>query len=242
MTGPVSALPRHLAVIMDGNGRWAERKGLTRSEGHDAGTRNAKALVTRCRELGIGHLTLYTFSTENWGRPKDEVNFLFDLIVRFLNNELSSLVEQDIRLRVFGAMDQFPFTMRQVLKHVIKKTEKCASMSLNLALNYSGREEILRACRRLMERGVGPKGVTEESFSAELYTVGQPDPDLVIRTSGEVRISNYLLWQSAYAEYYFTDVPWPDFDAAELDKALESYAARQRRYGLTGAQAEEAGN
>lgn len=232
-------LPRHLAVIMDGNGRWAQRKGLSRSEGHKAGTRTAKRLVTRCRELGIAHLTLYTFSKENWGRPQDEIRTLFDLLVSFLNNELPSLMEQDIRLKVLGELEEFPFAVRQVLKHVMAKTERCSAMTLNLALNYSGRGEILRACRRLAEQGVKPADITEERFSQELFTAGQPDPDLVIRTSGEVRISNYLLWQSAYAEYYFTEVPWPDFDDAELDKALAEYASRQRRFGLTGEQLPE---
>jgi len=231
-------LPRHLAVIMDGNGRWAERRGLTRSEGHKAGTEAAKRLVTRCRELGIGHLTLYTFSKENWGRPQDEVRTLFDLLVRFLNNELASLMEQDIRLNVLGEVEDFPFAVRQVLKHVMNKTRKNGAMTLNLALNYSGRGEILRACKRLIEQGVKPGDVTEERFSQELFTVGQPDPDLVIRTSGEIRISNYLLWQSAYAEYYFTETPWPDFDDAQLDLALEAYTGRQRRFGLTGRQIE----
>ncbi|MFZ5428293.1 MAG: polyprenyl diphosphate synthase [Thermodesulfobacteriota bacterium] len=237
MTHSPRALPRHLAVIMDGNGRWAERRGLSRSEGHKAGTETAKRLVTRCRELGVGHLTLYTFSKENWGRPQDEVRTLFDLLVRFLNNELKSLMEQDIRLKVLGELEDFPFAVRQVLKHVMGRTEKCKSMTLNLALNYSGRGEILRACKRLMEQGVKPDEVTEERFSQELFTAGQPDPDLVIRTSGEIRISNYLLWQSAYAEYYFTETPWPDFDDAQLDLALEAYASRQRRFGLTGKQA-----
>jgi len=241
MTESSRPVPRHLAVIMDGNGRWAKARGLSRSEGHRAGTETAKRLVTRCRELGIAHLTLYTFSKENWKRPQDEVRTLFDLLVRFLNNELGSLVEQDIRFNVLGELDDFPFAVRQVLSHVLKKTAHCRSMTLNLALNYSGRAEILRACRRLIEQGVRPDDVTEERFSAELFTAGQPDPDLVIRTSGEIRISNYLLWQSAYAEYYFTGVFWPDFDDAQLDKALDAYAGRQRRFGLTGEQAEESG-
>ena len=229
-------LPRHLAVIMDGNGRWAQRRGLSRSEGHREGTRTAKRLVTRCRELGIAHLTLYTFSKENWGRPQDEIRTLFDLLVSFLNNELASLIEQDIRLKVLGELEDFPFAVRQVLKHVLAKTAHCESMMLNLALNYSGRGEILRACRRLVEQGVKPGEITEERFAQELFTAGQPDPDLVIRTSGEVRISNNLLWQSACAEDYFTDLAWPDFDDAELEKARADYAGRQRRFGLTGAQ------
>ena len=235
-------IPRHLAVIMDGNGRWAEARGLSRSAGHKAGTETAKRLVTRCRELGVGHLTLYTFSKENWGRPKEEVRILFDLLVHFLTNELNSLLKQDIRLNVLGELEGFPFAVRKVLAHVMKKTEKCRSMMLNLALNYSGRGEIVRACKRLIAEGVAPEEVTEERFSVELFTAGQPDPDFVIRTSGEVRISNYLLWQSAYAEYYFTQVLWPDFDDAQLELALAAYAARQRRFGLTGAQQIEDGN
>jgi len=231
-------IPRHLAVIMDGNGRWAQARGLSRSAGHKAGTETAKRLVTRCRELGVGFLTLYTFSKENWGRPEAEVRVLFDLLVRFLNNELKSLVEQDIRLNVLGELEDFPFAVRKVLMHVMKKTEKCGSMVLNLALNYSGRAEIVRACKRLIEKGVKPEEMTEERFAGELFTAGQPDPDLVIRTSGEVRISNYLLWQSAYAEYYFTQTAWPDFDDAQLDMALAAYGARQRRFGLTGEQAD----
>jgi undecaprenyl diphosphate synthase len=232
-------LPRHLAVIMDGNGRWAQARGLSRGEGHKAGTESAKRLVTLCRERGIEHLTLYTLSKENLKRPQDELRNLFDLMIRFLNNELDSLLEQDIRLKVLGEPEELPFALRQVLKHVMKKTEKCRSMTLNLALNYSGRGEILRACKRLITQGVKPEEVTEERFSDELFTVGQPDPDLVIRTSGEYRISNYLLWQSAYAEFYFSEVFWPDFDRAELDKALRSYGSRQRRFGLTGQQATE---
>ena len=233
------SIPRHLAVIMDGNGRWAQAQGLSRSEGHKAGTETAKRLVTRCRELGISYLTLYTFSKENWGRPQDEIRTLFDLLVRFLNNELASLLEQDIRLNVLGERDDFPFAVRQVLKHVMGKTAACKAMTLNLALNYSGRAEILRACRNLIREGVAPEAVDEERFARELFTAGQPDPDLVIRTSGEMRISNYLLWQSAYAEYYFTDVAWPDFDSAQLDLALASYSKRQRRFGLTGKQAQQ---
>ncbi len=229
-------LPRHIAVIMDGNGRWAERRGLPRSEGHKAGTEAAKAMVTHCRRLGIGHLTLYTFSRENWARPKTEVAFLFDLLVRFLKRETAMLLEQDIRLRILGETSELPFGARQVVEGVVKKTAHCGSMTLNLALNYGGRDEIVRACRRLAAKGLKPEEITEESFAAELYTAGQPDPDLVVRTSGEIRISNYLLFQSAYAEFYFTDVLWPDFTPEEMDKALADFAGRQRRFGKTGQQ------
>ncbi|WP_281362056.1 polyprenyl diphosphate synthase [Desulfolutivibrio sulfodismutans] len=226
-------LPRHVAIIMDGNGRWAQKRGLPRSEGHKAGTDAAKAVVTRCRERGIGHLTLYTFSKENWGRPKEEISFLFDLLTRFVTREVGTLLERDIRLSVFGELSGLPLAPRQALSHVIKKTAACRSMRLNLALNYSGREEILRACRALAAKGLPPEEITAERFAAELYTAGQPDPDLVVRTSGELRLSNYLLWQSAYSEFSFPDVLWPDFTALELDKAIEDYRSRRRRFGLT---------
>lgn len=221
---------------MDGNGRWATRRGLPRSEGHRAGTEAARAIVTRCRELGIGHLTLYTFSKENWGRPADEVKFLFDLLVRFLTRELDTLLEQSIRFKVLGEMDELPLATRTVLGRVIAKTADCSAMTLNLALNYSGREEILRACRRMAAKGLPPEAVTEEALSAELYTAGQPDPDLIIRTSGEMRLSGYLLWQSAYSEFAFPETLWPDFSPAHLDAILNDYQNRTRRFGLTGEQ------
>lgn len=231
-----SAVPAHVAIIMDGNGRWAQRRGLSRSEGHRAGTRTAKAVVTRCRELGVQHLTLYTFSRENWSRPKDEVGLIFDLLVEYMKGEMQNLLDQDIRLKVLGEMDGLPFVARQSLSHVMNKTAHCRTMTLNLALNYSGREEILRACRALAAKGLAPEAITEEAFAAELYTAGQPDPDLIIRTSGELRLSNYLLFQAAYAEFYFTDTLWPDFDGPELEQALAHYQSRQRRFGKTGEQ------
>ena len=187
---PVASLPAHIAIIMDGNGRWAQERGLSRSEGHKAGVRAAKAIVTECRTLGIRHLTLYTFSQENWGRPK-------------------------------------------ALRHAMNRTAKCSDMIVNLALNYSGREEILRAARLLMQQGVKPEAVTEEAFRSCLYSAGQPDPDLIIRTSGEQRISNYLTFQSAYSELYFTSTYWPDFTPEALHRALVEYAGRNRRFGLT---------
>ncbi|HBE95116.1 MAG TPA: di-trans,poly-cis-decaprenylcistransferase [Desulfovibrio sp.] len=232
-------LPKHVAVIMDGNGRWAQKRGLPRAEGHRAGTEAARAVVTRCRELGIGHLTLYTFSRENWSRPAEEVRFLFDLLVRFLKKETKLLLDQDIRLKILGETGDLPFGVRQVVESVAEKTKNCGSMTLNLALNYGGRDEILRACRNLSAKGLPAEAITEEAFAAELYTAGQPDPDLIIRTSGELRLSNYLLFQAAYAEFYFTEVLWPDFTPAELDKALEDFAQRQRRFGKTEAQLEQ---
>ncbi|QJT11281.1 isoprenyl transferase [Oceanidesulfovibrio marinus] len=229
-------VPAHLAVIMDGNGRWAKQRGLPRSEGHKAGSETAKRILDACHARGIRHLTLYTFSRENWSRPKDEVSFLFDLLQSFIKRELGKLVEKSVQLRVLGELEELPFATRQALRLAINKTRGGQSMILNLALNYSGRDEILRACRRLMTDGVSPEEITEEAFSQRLYTAGQPDPDLIIRTSGELRLSNYLLFQAAYSEFYFTDKLWPDFDEAELDIALANYASRQRRFGSTSEQ------
>jgi undecaprenyl diphosphate synthase len=228
----------HLAIIMDGNGRWAKARGLERSAGHKAGTETAREIVRECRKLGIPYLTLYTFSRENWSRPKQEVGFLFNLLKDFLSAELPSLVEQSIRLNVLGEIDELPMATRKVLRHAMEKTAVCTAMNLNLALNYSGRHEILRACQRLLGQGIRPENLTEDMFAAELYTSGMPDPDLILRTSGELRLSNYLLYQSAYSEFYFTDVPWPDFHAPELHAALADFAARQRRFGGTGEKTE----
>ncbi len=222
---------------MDGNGRWAQSRQLPRSKGHQAGTQAAKAIVTACRERGIKHLTLYTFSKENWARPKDEVSFLFDLLAQFLKRELGTLVSQSVRLNILGEIGDLPFAARQAIKLTCSKTAKCDAMVLNLALNYSGRAELVRACRKMLAQGLDPAELDEERFKDFLYTAGQPDPDLIIRTSGELRLSNYLLYQSAYSELYFTDTLWPDFDAAELDKALEAFSKRKRRFGHTTEQA-----
>lgn len=225
--------PTHIAIIMDGNGRWAQRQGLSRTEGHRAGVRAARAIVTECRTIGIKYLTLYTFSQENWGRPRDEITVLFQLLVRFLKEELPSMERNGIRLRVFGEMTQLPLAARTALNHAMLRTRDCCDMTVNLALNYSGREEILRAARALVAAGVDEADITEERFRAGLYSSDQPDPDLLIRTSGEQRLSNYLLFQCAYSELYFTDVYWPDFTPQELYKALHDYAGRTRRFGLT---------
>lgn len=239
MSDNSAKIPAHIAIIMDGNGRWAKRRGLPRTKGHKAGTEAARAIVTHCRELGVRHLTLYTFSKENWSRPKEEVGTLFDLLTSFLKNEQKKLIEQDIRLNVLGDVDGLPLAVRTALRHVMSKTSHCAGMTLNLALNYGGRDEILRACKTLLAKGISPDELTEELFADYLYTQGQPDPDLVIRTSGELRVSNYLLFQSAYSEFYFSDIYWPDFTPEELDRALADFNSRQRRFGKTGDQIEE---
>lgn len=226
-------IPAHIAIIMDGNGRWAKQRGLPRTDGHKAGTEAVRAVVARCRELGVKHLTLYTFSKENWSRPKEEVKTLFDLLSTYLKREEKSLKEQGIRLKVLGDINAMPMAVRQVLKHLMRQTKKGSDMTLNLALNYSGRDEILRAAKAMVVKGIEPDDITEEAFQKELWTAGQPDPDLIIRTSGELRLSNYLLFQCAYSEFYFTDIYWPDFSPAELEKAIAELGNRQRRFGKT---------
>ncbi|MFP4393552.1 MAG: polyprenyl diphosphate synthase [Desulfohalobiaceae bacterium] len=222
---------KHLAIIMDGNGRWAKKRDLPRSAGHQAGTEAARAVVTAARKRAIPYLTLYAFSRENWSRPREEVNFLFDLLVRFLKQEQKTLLEQSIRLNILGDLQELPWSVRQAVKHVCGQTSQCQEMVLNLALNYSGREDILQACRHLISEGISAQEVSHELLKSRLYTRDQPDPDLIIRTSGECRLSNYLIYQAAYSEFYFTQTLWPDFAEEDLDLALEEYRRRQRRFG-----------
>lgn len=233
MTEEQNKLPAHLAIIMDGNGRWAQARGLPRSAGHRAGAEAVRVVVTECRTLGIRHLTLYAFSSENWNRPKTEISALFSLLLEFLGQEVPRMEEESIALKVLGDLDGLPLAQRTALHHAIRRTAAGREMTLNLALNYGGRAEIVRAARAFLREGARPEDVTEESLASRLYTAGQPDPDLLIRTSGEQRLSNYLLYQCAYSELYFTPVPWPDFDAPRLREALEAYAARSRRFGKT---------
>ena len=236
---PQECLPRHIAIIMDGNGRWAQARGLSRSDGHRAGADNVHRIVAECRRLGIGNLTLYAFSSENWNRPKAEIGALFALLLEFLRREVPLMVEKDIHLQVLGDVDGLPLAQRTALRHAMGKTAACTSMTLNLALNYGSRNEIVRAVRNIMAENVPPEQVDEACIAQHLYTAGQPDPDLVIRTSGEQRLSNYLMFQCAYSELYFTDVHWPDFDEAHLHEALASYAGRSRRFGKTQEQCNE---
>ena len=224
-------MPRHIAVIMDGNGRWAKGRGLSRSEGHRAGTEAARVIVEECLSLGIGYLTLYTFSRENWGRPAEEVTFLFDLLVDFISRELPDLEKRGVRLNILGEMADLPLAVRKALAFACSRTALNDKMILNLALNYSGREEIVRACRLYMESGAPADALTPEILAAFMYSAGQPDPDLVIRTSGELRISNFLLFQAAYSEFYFCDLLWPDFSPKDLRSAITHYRTRSRRFG-----------
>jgi undecaprenyl diphosphate synthase len=226
---------------MDGNGRWARQRGLPRAEGHRMGARAVRQVVECAREMGIPYLTLYAFSTENWGRPEAEVRTLMALLQEFLASELPLMLRHGIRLRTIGETSSMPFAVRQILERTMAATADNSDMTLTLALSYAGRNEIVRAARRIAgeaaKGGFAPEELTEETFAARLDTAFMPDPDLVIRTSGEVRISNFLLWQSAYAEFVFTETLWPDFGKAEFLQALEEYSRRNRRFGLTDEQA-----
>jgi len=233
-------LPHHIAIIMDGNGRWAKKKWLNRISGHMKGVDAVREVVTTCRELGIRVLTLYAFSKENWNRPKDEVTALMGLLKEYLLKETGEMIENNIRLRVIGRTKDLPLDVQDTLRETLKKTEQCDGMILSLALSYGGRSEILHAVRGILsdfKKGmIQPEEITLQRFSQYLWTWGIPDPDLLIRTSGEFRISNFLLWQIAYAELYVTETLWPDFDKKELLKAIADYQSRERRFGLTSEQ------
>lgn len=229
----IQHLPQHIAIIMDGNGRWAQHRGMPRTEGHKAGVQAARAIVTECRTIGIKYLTLYTFSRENWNRPQEEISLLFSLLVQFLTEEVPNMVKQSIRLNILGEVSELPLAARTAIQHALKRTQGGTAMVVNLALNYGGRDEIVRAARKLVTDGLKPEEITEEALHQRLYTAGMPDPDLVIRTSGEIRISNYLLFQCAYSEFFFSPVLWPDFTPELLRETLESYATRNRRFGKT---------
>jgi len=233
-------LPKHLAIIMDGNGRWARQKSLSRIEGHIKGIQSVRTVVTTCRELAIEFLTLYAFSIENWRRPENEVSALMGLLQIYLREELDEMLENNIRLRAIGDINSLPPDAHNTLIDTVEKTARCDGMVLTLALSYSGRDEIIRAFRHLMadikNKRIQPEEISEGTLSNYLSTRDIPDPDLLIRTSGEYRISNFLLWQMAYTEIYVTETLWPDFGKEDLIKALLNYQSRQRRFGLTGEQ------
>ena len=224
-------LPAHVAIIMDGNGRWAAQRHLPRVEGHRAGIDAVRDTVETVARLGIGVLTLYAFSMENWKRPATEVSTLMLLLKRYLRAELNTLLRHDIRFRVIGRMEDLSPDIRDELGLAIERTASNRGMLFNIALNYGGRAEIVDAARRAIQAGVRAEELDEQRFASFLYTAGQPDPDLLIRTSGEMRVSNYLLWQIAYAEIYVTDTLWPDFRRRHLLEAVLAYQKRERRYG-----------
>jgi undecaprenyl diphosphate synthase len=227
-------IPQHIAIIMDGNGRWANERGKERSYGHQAGVEAVRRITSECTRLGVKYLTLYTFSTENWGRPADEVAALMGLVLSSLEDEI--FMKNNVRFRVIGDMKRLPDAVQQKLRETEEHTAKNDAMTMVVALSYSSRWEITEAVKQIVSEG--RQDITEETISQHLTTNFMPDPDLLIRTGGELRISNYLLWQIAYSELYFCDTYWPDFDEAELHKAIESYQQRQRRFGKTEAQVE----
>ena len=223
--------PKHVAVIMDGNRRWAEERGLPRQAGYRAGTENIRRLIQAFAERGVRYLTLFAFSTENWKRPKSEINPLFRLIGRVIERELNALHEHGVRLVHIGDLSPLAEDLQRRIRNAIELTKHNDRMTVCVAFNYGGRAEIIEAVKQLVAEGMAPEDVTEEKLEAHLGTHGMPDPDLVIRTSGEMRLSNFLIWQTAYSEYYTTPAYWPDFDEGEIDRAMTAYAARGRRFG-----------
>jgi undecaprenyl diphosphate synthase len=228
---PLSSVPHHIGIIMDGNGRWAQEHGLPRLEGHRAGTENIRRVLQACGECGIKVVTIYAFSTENWYRPTDEVRGLIGILERVLESEVENFHREGVKLCHIGDLEGLSDGLRKAVLDAIELTKDNDRLTLNVAFNYGGRAEIVRGVRRMLEDGVRPEDISEELFSHYLYTEGLPDPDLIIRTGGEMRLSNFLIWQSAYAEYYSTATYWPDFDKEELTKALRAYAQRERRFG-----------
>ena len=224
-------VPNHIAIIMDGNGRWAEQRGLTRLEGHRAGVKHIYSLIRHLYVKGVKYVTLYAFSTENWRRPEDEVNGIFRILHDATVNESKRLNKYGICIRHLGSLEGLPADTLESIKTATELTAGNTGMTLNVALNYGGRAEIIEAVRRIAAAGLNPKEIDEKVFRSFLYIPDLPDVDMVVRTGGEMRISNFLIWQSAYSEYYFTSVLWPDFNIAELKKALSEFSRRQRRFG-----------
>jgi undecaprenyl diphosphate synthase len=232
---PPERLPRHVAIIMDGNGRWARQQGLPRFAGHRAGAKTVRLMVEECARLGLQQLTLYSFSTENWNRPAEEVAMLMDLYVEYMRSQRQLLIDNNIQFVQIGRRDGLPGKVLEELENTLEATKQNTGMTLCLAINYGSRTEIVDAVRKIAEEvraaKLSPEQVTEGAISDRLYTAGMPDPDLLIRTAGEMRVSNYLLWQISYAEFYVTEVFWPEFSIEELYKALRDFAGRNRRFG-----------
>jgi len=230
-----SRLPEHIAIIMDGNGRWARKRGLSRSVGHREGSNTLKKMVAFCEEIGIKHLTVFAFSTENWKRPKSEVDALMSLLKEYLRNADRELAGKNVRINVIGDISRLSPEIQSLTKKVMESTRANTGMNLNIALNYGGRDEIIKAVQSIAKKvaagEITAEGIDEKTLSAHLYTSGIPDPDLLIRTSGEKRLSNFLIWQSAYSEFWFTDVLWPDFKKEDMLEAISAYQKRIRRFG-----------
>jgi undecaprenyl diphosphate synthase len=228
----------HLAIIMDGNGRWAQKRSLPRLKGHDMGARAAKRIVEAAKARSIKYLTLYAFSSENWSRPKEEIEGLFKLLERFIEEEVLRLKTSGVCIHIIGDMSRFSERLQDKIRMTLEETRDNTELHLAIALNYGGRDEIIRTVKKLLTTGMGPGEINEQIFSDQMDTAFMPDPDLLIRTGGESRVSNFLLWQMAYTEIYFTDTLWPDFDEKALDEAIHWFDTRQRRFGMTGEQVE----
>ena len=224
-------IPTHVAIIMDGNGRWAISRGLPRLAGHRAGTENLRRIITACTEFGVKYLTIYAFSTENWGRPREEVEGLMHILEDVIDKELTELNKEGVQLRHIGHLERLDPKLQEKVLEAIELTKNNKRLILNVAFNYGGRDEIVCAIQRILKDGILPEDVNADLVSQYMFTAGVPDPDLIIRTSGELRVSNFLIWQGAYSEWYVTSVYWPDFDKEELQKALDTFSQRDRRYG-----------
>ena len=227
----LARIPCHVAIIMDGNGRWARARGRPRLAGHRAGTRNIRRVLRACASCGVEVLTIYAFSTENWGRPSAEVRGLMRLLEQALTEQIAELHAEGVQIRHSGSLERVSESLSKAIQEALELTKDNQLIILNVAFNYGGRAEIMNAVRRIIADGVAAEEVNEDLFTRYLHTAGLPDPDLIIRTAGEMRLSNFLIWQGAYAEYYSTPTYWPDFELEELRKALEAYAARERRFG-----------
>ncbi len=223
-------LPRHIAIIMDGNGRWAKRRSLPRTAGHAAGSKTFKDIARYCNKIGIEYLTVYAFSTENWKRPKTEVDNIMNILRDYLK-DTKNFKNENIRLEFIGDRAPLAEDIKQLMAEAENDSKNATGLHLNIALNYGGRDEIVHAVKKIVQEGISAEDINEKTISDKLYTAGQPDPDFIIRPSGEYRLSNYLIWQSAYAEYWFSDILWPDFKPRHLEQALKDYSHRNRRFG-----------
>lgn len=227
----ITPLPKHVAIIMDGNGRWAQQRNLPRLAGHRAGTENIRKVVQGFAQYNIKHLSLYAFSTENWARPKEEVWGLLRILASVINRETKALHKEGVKIQHIGRLDRLPKRIQNAVVRAVELTRNNTRMNLNMAFDYGGRAEIIDAVKHIVKEGIPPEQIDERLLGHYLYTNGMPDPDLIIRTAGEMRLSNFLIWQTAYSEYYFTPTLWPDLDMKEIEKALLAYSHRQRRFG-----------
>lgn len=224
-------IPTHVAIVLDGNGRWAKKKHMPRTYGHKNGAENVVDICLYAKERGVKYMTLYAFSTENWKRPAEEVNYLMKLVIKFIESKLDILMEENCKLNFIGDLEKLPASTKEICIRAMEDTKDNDEITLNIALNYGGRDELVHAFKAMMDDGISKEDITEEMISSYLYTKDQPDPDFLIRPGGELRLSNFLIYQLAYAEFYFTDTLWPDFDRKAFDEALEEFSRRNRRYG-----------